>query len=125
MISFRITTFLLNVLDTSHRNFKSNLPPPFYLSQRVTIHEISSFTSLSNWVSFKLAKQPNANFPIGFGDSIGTSPVPSKMLHLFNCTRIFSQRWKIVSEKRRMFIHSFVDSTFKTSFNVSSNCFKQ
>jgi hypothetical protein len=30
-----------------------------------------------------------------------------------------------VSEKRRMFIHSFVDSTFKTSFNVSSNCFKQ
>jgi hypothetical protein len=106
-------------------DFKSGLPPHFGLSWIVTIHEISLFARFSNWISFILAKQPNANLPIGFGSFAKTSPVPFKMLHLSHSTRIVSKRWKTMSKERKMFIHSFVDSLFKTSFNVSSNCYRQ
>jgi hypothetical protein len=125
MISFQTPTFFLNVLDNLYMDFKLSLQPPFGLSQIVIVHEISPLVSFSSWFSFRLVKQQNVNFPIGFGGFTRTSPKPSRMFHFSHSTRTISQRWKIVSEERRMFIHSFVDSTFKIGFNVSSNCCKQ
>jgi hypothetical protein len=121
MISFQIMAFLNNILDTSYMGFKLGLPSPFGLSWIVIVHEISPLASFSYWFSFRLTTQLNADFPINFGNFARTSLEPFKMLHLSHSTRIVSQRWKTMFKERRMFIHFFIDSTFKIGFNVSSN----
>jgi hypothetical protein len=45
----------------------------------------------------------------------------SKMLQFSHSTRIISHKWKIESKRRRVFMHSLVDSTLNTSFDFSSN----
>ncbi len=51
------------------------------------------------------------------------SPNPSRMLHLSHSRRTFWHNWNITSINNKMFMHCFVDSTFNTDFNVSSNFF--
>jgi hypothetical protein len=62
-----------------------------------------------------------ANLPIGFGIRVGTSPNPSRMLHFSHSRRIFCHNWNTAFINNKMFMHSFVDSMFSTSFNVSSD----
>jgi hypothetical protein len=77
--------------------------------------------NFSSCFSLTFAKQLKANFPISFGGHASTSPNPSRMLHLYHSRRTLCHNWKTTSVNKRTFMHSFIDSTFRTWLNVSSN----
>jgi hypothetical protein len=125
MISLRITTFRFRTLVISYIHLKSNFPPPLVgHSYSVIVRSSSPLVNFSSCFSFKFVKQNNANFPIGFGGQVKTSPLLSRILHLSHSMRTLSHDWNIVFDKSRILMHFFVDSTFKTSLRVSSKVYK-
>jgi len=102
-------------------DLKLGLLPFAGCSLSVIIFESNPLASYSSCFSLRFTKQPKVDFPIGFGRHANTSPNPSRMLHLSHSRRTLYHSWKTTSINRRIFMHSFVDSTFKIGLNVSSN----
>ncbi len=102
-------------------DFNFGLLPLVGRSLKVIVFTNSLFANFSNQISFKFAKQPKADLLIGFSKRANTSPDPSRMLHLSHSKRAFCHNWNNTFVNIKMFIHSFVDSTFNMGFNVSLN----
>jgi hypothetical protein len=97
------------------------LPPFVGCFMSVIVFEKNPLANFSSYFSLRFAKQLKANFPINFGEHAGTSPNPSRMLHLSHSRKTLCHSWKIAFVNKKIFMHSFVDSTFRTCLNISSN----
>ncbi len=119
MISLRITTFCFRTLVILYIDLRSGfLPPLVGHSHNVIVWSSNPLANFSNCFSFKFARQPNANFPMGFGGRAGMSPLPSKILHLSHRRRTLSQSWKTMFDESRILMHSLIDSMFKIGYRV-------
>lgn len=74
-------------------------------------------TNFSSCFSFIFKRQPKVDFLIGIRGRVRTSPFPSKMLQFSHSVDIVFDKCKITSKKKRIFMHSLVDSMLNTCFN--------